>query len=282
MCIRDRAESYPPPDAKCELSEMAITGGGPVANALVALSRWGARCALAAVAGDDRFGAAIREGLHGEGIDIAGLVTRAGAASQFAFIVAEAGTGRRNVFWRRPTGAPLGPDEFDRDLLCRARVFHTDGLMAEAALAGARTARAAGIPVVVDAGTLREGMLELAGTSDCFIASEGFGRTLTGGDDPEGACRKLAELGPAVTGITLGAKGLVALDRGCLIRVPAVVVDAVDTTGCGDILHAGFIHGLLRDWDTETGLRFGAWAAARTSVRLGGRTGIPDAGDWEG
>ena len=48
--------SYPPPDTKCEFSDMVIQGGGPVATALVALSRWGVPCAFAGVIGDDQFG----------------------------------------------------------------------------------------------------------------------------------------------------------------------------------------------------------------------------------
>ena len=276
-----QADRYPPPDAKCELSTMTVTGGGPVANALVALARWGDRCAFAGVTGDDPFAALIREGLEAEGIDIGGLVTRPGAASQFAFILAEKETGRRNVFWRRPTGAPLSPGEVDLARLRTARVLHTDGLFADAALTAARAARTAGLTVVVDAGTLRDGMLELARESDCFLASATFARSLMGGDDPEGACRRLAELGPRVTAVTLGADGLRAREDGRSIRLPAHPVEPVDTTGCGDSFHAGFIHGWLHGWDTETCLRFGSWAAARTSLCPGGRAGIPPLRDWE-
>ena len=54
----------------------------------------------------------------------------------------------------------------------------------EAALFAAGKARQSGVPVVVDAGTLREGMLDLARRSDCFIASEftlSYGRSLSPG-----------------------------------------------------------------------------------------------------
>ena len=52
-------------------------------------------------------------------------------------------------------------------------------------------------------------------------------------------------------------------------------MDAVDTTGCGDIFHAGFIYGLIEKWDLEKTLDFASWAAAMVSLELGGRTGIP-------
>jgi len=41
--------SYPPPDTKCEFSDLFIQGGGPVATAMVALARWGVSCAFAGV-----------------------------------------------------------------------------------------------------------------------------------------------------------------------------------------------------------------------------------------
>ena len=51
-----KIQAYPPPDRKCEFTDMVIQGGGPVATALVALARWGVSCAFAGVLGDDLFG----------------------------------------------------------------------------------------------------------------------------------------------------------------------------------------------------------------------------------
>jgi ribokinase len=275
-----KIKSYPPADNKCEFTGMTIQGGGPVATALAALSRWGLRCTFAGVIGDDFFGDQIRAGLEAEGIDLRGLSVRKGLSSQFAFIAAEPGLGRRTIFWQRPTGPPPGPEELDLDLIRRARVFHTDGLFPEASLAAAKAAREAGVPVVVDAGSLREGMLELARLSDCFIASSVFARSLTGKDDPVAACREMVALGPGLVGVTLGKKGSVAFDRGRLIRRPAYPVEPVDTTGCGDVFHAGFIYGLLKGWTMDRSLDWGAWAASRVSLKLGGRAGIPPLPGW--
>lgn len=268
-------DDFPPPDVKCELSETIIQGGGPAATALAALSRWGISCHLAGVIGDDVFGGLIEASLREEGVDTAGLVIRKGAASQFAFIAAEPGRGHRTIFWRRPGGPALRPEEIDLSLLERARVLHTDGLCTETALFAAGKARQAGVAVVVDAGTLREGMLDLAKLSDCFIVAEPFARALAGGSDPRRACRILAELGPRVVGVTLGEAGYVALTEGKFIEKQAYQVTVIDTTGCGDVFHAGFIYGLLNGWDAEKSLDLGAWAAAQVSLQLGGRTGIP-------
>jgi ribokinase len=277
-----KVETYPPPDVKCQFTDMATQGGGPVATALVALARWGVSCAFAGVLGDDLFGSIIKESLDEEGIDTGGVLVREGFESQFAFIVAEPVIGRRTIFWRRPTGRPPDPEEINYDIIRNARVVHLDGLFPEASLAACKAAKEAGVRVVVDAGSLREGMLDIARLSDYFLVSETFAEAIAGAGNSLDACYKLAELGPGLVAVTLGQKGYVALDGTRVIERPAYSVGAVDTTGCGDAFHAGFIYGLIQKWNVDKSLDFAAWAAARVSLELGGRTGIPTLEEmWE-
>ncbi len=269
-----RIPAWPSPDSKCEFDGMIIEGGGPVATALVALARWGLACHFSGVIGDDPFGIEIARSLREEGIDTSGLVTRHGQHSQFAFIASEPG-GRRTIFWQRPTGRALNASEINCKALRASRVLHTDGLFIDAALAAASEAKRSGIAVIVDAGTLRDGMLELASLSDCFVVSESFARDLVDGDDPLEACRRLLELGPGIAGVTLGARGYAARFGGRSIVKPAYEVEAVDTTGCGDVFHAGLTYGFLQGWNPEKSFDLAAWAAARVATQPGGRAGIP-------
>ena len=272
--------SYPPPDVKCEFTSLVVQGGGPVATALVALKRWGLNCFMAGVASADDFGQKILASLAQEGVDTEGVQIRDRCQSQFAFILSEPSCARRTIFWQRPTGSPLQPEEINLDILLNSSALHTDGLFAEASLFACRKARSAGIPVIVDAGTLRDGMLGIARTSDCFITSEVFSNAFA--ETPEETCRKLADMGVKWAGVTLGAKGYVALIDGRFIRKDAYPVSAIDTTGCGDIFHAGMTYGIVRGWDAEKALDLGAWAAGLVSTKIGGRSGIPDRKALEG
>jgi sulfofructose kinase len=276
--------TYPPADVKCEFSGLVIQGGGPVATALVALSRWGLSCSFSGVIGNDVFGTMIVESLVKENVDAGNIITREDCDSQFAFIISEPGRGRRTIFWRRPTGPALEPKEINYKMIKKTRILHTDGLFIKAALSACKYARENGIPVSVDAGTLRDGMLDLARFSDFFIASETFASALVGDNDPQEACYRLSELGPSVVGVTLGDKGSIALTDGEIIHQPAYPVKAIDTTGCGDVFHAGFIYGILQKWSARKSLDFAAWAAAMVSCYMGGRTGIPSirqVNDWK-
>jgi sulfofructose kinase len=48
----------------------------------------------------------------------------------------------------------------------------------------------------------------------------------------------------------------------------------VDTTGAGDIFHAGFIYGLLQGWPLDRQLDFACAAAALNCMAAGARGGI--------
>jgi ribokinase len=277
-----RIPDYPPPDVKCEFEGLTVQGGGPVATALVALSRWGLSTTFAGVVGDDEFGRRIVTSLGAEGVDTGGVLIRKGCESQFAFIVAERGSGRRTIFWQRPTGPAPAPGEVDLEAVRAARLIHTDGIFPDASLAACREAKKAGRLVSVDAGSMREGMLDLARLSDFYIASETFARSFLDEDDPARACDELAKLGPPLACVTLGERGYVAVLEGRRIEGRAHPVDAVDTTGCGDVFHGGFLFGALSGWKPERSLAFGAWAASRVARRLGGRAGIPETPDAYG
>ena len=95
------------------------------------LTRLGIPCRFHGIVGEDGYAEKIRGSLVREGIDITGLVARGGASSQVAFIVIEQGSGRRTIFWQRPTGEGLRPDELAAGFLEGAAALHLDGLMPE-------------------------------------------------------------------------------------------------------------------------------------------------------
>jgi len=88
-------------------------GGGPVATALVALARWGLSCAFSGMVGDDIYGKKLTDSLNLERIDTTRTLVRSQSSSQVAFIVTEKNRGRRTIFWQRPEGLAIKPEELD-------------------------------------------------------------------------------------------------------------------------------------------------------------------------
>ncbi len=268
-------DSFPAVDTKVEVRDWQEQGGGPVATALVALTRLGIPCDFYGITGDDPEGEKIRGSLLAEGVSTTGLLTRENAASQTAFIAIEEGTASRTIFWRRPSGMPLLPDELPHGFLDPCDFLLLDGLLAEASLFAARQARERGVPVMLDAGRSRPGMLETARHCDYVVASEQFALDLGWDGTTHGLHALAVSVGPGVFTVTRGNLGSITWHDGELIAIPAFPVAAVDTTGAGDVFHGGYIFGLLRGMDLADTIRFASAMAAMKCTRLGGRAGIP-------
>ena len=80
---------------------------------------------------------------------------------------------------------------------------------------------------------------------------------LTGRKDPESALRHLRREHDGLLCVTLGHQGALALEGDRAIHVPAFRINAVDTTGAGDVFRGGFIYGY------PAGMADGAGAALR-------------------
>ena len=269
-------DKYPAPDTKTEAYEWIEQGGGPVATALVTLSRLGVATRFAGVVGDDDAGRTILQSLLEENVDTTYLVERERTASQHAFIAVERGTAARTIFWKRPTGAALKPDEIDDAFFRGSRFLLLDGLMPEVSHSAVERAKRLRIPIMVDAGRMREGMLDLCAASDYVVGSEEFARELGWQGDHEAFFSRVRELNWNTTTITLGSRGSVTYHGFRMIRTPAFRVDAVDSTGAGDVFHGAFLAGILSEWELELALFFASAAAALKCRQLGGRTAIPD------
>lgn len=267
-------DRFPAANSKKEVLQWTIEGGGPVATALVTLARLGVEVSFIGQVSDDVAGGVIREGLVNEKVNVDHLVTRPGITSQTAFIIVERSTGMRTICWARPGGAPLTPKEIDADTIKRAGFLLLDGLMAEASLYAAGIAREAGVPVMLDAGRLREGMSELIPLCDYVVGSEEFSLDLTGGDH-RWALKKVREMGPKTVTITLGVKGSYTLAAETMFHQAAFPVEVIDTTGAGDVFHGAYIYGLLQRWDINRTVRFASAVAALKCRGLGGRRAIP-------
>lgn len=274
-----RLPFYPEENAKVELSGLQIECGGPACTAIVTLAKFGVPTSFLGSVSDDYLGKRIIENLISYGIDISNLKVTPGHTSQFAFIAISPG-GYRTIFWHRGSMPPLAASDIDLSLYPRMRMLHLDGLMIEACIEAARQAKARGVPVMMDAGTMREGSKDLVSLVDILVASETFAEPMIGkGADPREALKALKALGPRHVVITLGEKGSVGMDEAGIYRQPAFPVDAVDTTGAGDVYHGAYIYAMLQGLDMQGCMRFASAAAALKCLHVGAQPGIPSLGE---
>lgn len=277
FCSNDYLAILPeiPLDNKVQMLEHLVQGGGPAATSTVAAARLGVSAAFIGTVGDDEPGKKIISDFEAEGVSTENMLIRRGAASAIAYCWIEGPTGKRSVAWTRGSLEELQAEEVDLELIRHAKILHIDGHNPKGALAAVKEAKKHNIIVNFDAGTLRDGVPELLPYTTILIASEKFAGQYSGEEDLEKALLKLGEIHAPVTGLTMGEKGSLFLDKGEILHIPAFPISAVDTTGAGDVFHAAFGVRYMETGDLRESARFASAVSAIKCLKLGGRAGIP-------
>lgn len=268
---------YPQPFgtfAKMKIERQEILCGGQMATAMCACARLGLRARYAGVTGTDENGRRVRLELKRRGIDLSDLIIR-DAQNQFAVILVDQTNGDRIVLWDRDERLMMRERDIPIDAIGAARVLHVDDVDQAAAIRAAEAARAKGVPTTSDIDRLTDRTNELISAVSIPIFAEHVPTRITGVPDQKQALRTLRQPHHRLLCVTLGERGAMALDEHGIHYAPAFQVDAIDTTGAGDVFRAGFIYALIRGWSTDDILRFANAAAAVSCTRLGALGGIP-------
>lgn len=261
---------FPVRGSKTEYESEAVQPGGQVASTVIACQLWGLATRYVGKLGDDEAGALHVREFARAGVD-ARLIHVPGTASARSLILVDS-LGERTVLNRRDERIILQPHELERGSIAGARMLHIDGHDIEAAILAARWAREAKIPVVADLDELYPRIEELLALIDYPIVSRDFPTRLTGVSDLHVALKTMhRRFGARLSAATLGEDGVLAFDGFRFTHRPAFVVPVVDTTGAGDIFHAGFIYALLQGWTLEQQLDFACAAAAINCTAPGAR-----------
>ena len=264
---------FPIRGSKSEFRAAAPSLGGQVATAVVACQHWGLSTRYVGKLGDDRSARLHRDAFSRAGVD-AQLITVPDATSPQSLIMIDA-TGERTILARKDDRLTLQPHELEQPWVTTARALLIDGHDTAAALTAAQWARAAHIPVVADLDEIYPGIEPLLHTIDYLIVSRDFPERLTGEPDLERALTLLSRrYNATLTAATLGEDGVLAWDGRRFHHAAAYDVPVVDTTGAGDLFHAGFLFGLLQGWTLPRQLDFACAAAALNCTATGARGGI--------
>jgi len=266
-----RLPRFPSSDSKVELLSAEVKPGGQVASALVACQRWGLRTRYVGKIGDDAAGKFQVSEMAREHVE-AHWLKIADSASQSSFILVDDRTGERTVLWKKDPRIAIVPSDLRRHWLKGCRALLVDGHDTDASTLAARWARQENTPVIADLDNLYRGVKGLLKYVDFPVTSEDFPCRLT---DERDLLKSLPQIHSQfkcrLISATLGKFGAIAWDGERFFLSPAFKVRAVDTTGAGDIFHAGFIYGLLQGWPIEVTLEFSNAAAALNCTALGAR-----------
>ncbi|TIQ21299.1 MAG: ribokinase [Mesorhizobium sp.] len=276
-----RVGRFPAAGETLNASSYADGLGGKGANQAVAAARTGASVTFWTALGNDRAGTWIRSRLDSELSDLEAI--ELDLPSDRSTIVVDAGGENFIVSGVACSDAfdPIAQTALSRRiafgdiLVCQAnlRVAAIDACLLAAQQNGART--------VLNASPVDAAALPDFGLAHLLVVNQSEAKALTGQDDMSAAADALAAKGAGTVVITLGAEGCLVLgpDRVGSLRLPAPCVEALDTSGAGDVFCGCLAGGLAKGMSVVPALKFALAAAAIAVTRPGTMISCPSASE---
>ncbi|HBY46417.1 MAG TPA: ribokinase [Thermomicrobiales bacterium] len=217
----------------------AVYPGGKGANQAVAARRAGAEVRFVGAIGDDAFGAARRDELAAEGIDLTYLTEIPEATSGVAQIVVDF-SGENQIVVVPGSNDLVQPEQSVAAVSAGFDVLSAVLEVAFDAIRAGFIAPRTGL-ALLNAAPFDPRVIEILGSVDILICNESEASAILGyaveASDVAGAATAAMQLlafGPRTAIITIGPAGAVVADEAGVRTFPAPTVDVVDTTGAGD------------------------------------------------
>ena len=264
-CVLDTLIScgtYPKEDTKQKADGVFVTGGGPVANALVVMRKFGVAADIIGGFGNDSAGKYILQDFERCGVETKRATVVDGATSFTSYVLLAQDKASRTCVFDRGS-VPDEPKNVQLDAIDGAQVLHLDGNYLGCALTAAKYAKEKGVTVSLDAGGLYDGIETLLPYVDILIPSAEFARGVTGKDTIVDAMACLYEkYSPKILVVTDGSNGGYYYENGKAVHYDSVKVQAVDTNGAGDTFHGAFVAAYCKGMDVKAACEFASKVAA--------------------
>jgi fructokinase len=276
--------------------------GGAPANLAVGLVRLGVPTAFIGRVGDDSFGRYLCNELRRVGITSAGIVFDKLHKTRLAFVSLTPSGERFFEFWEsHPADIQLKFSDIDLQTLRESRIIHISSFLllkepARSALVQLISEFQEGQSFISFDPNIRlnlwdseskakQLMLKVVKFTHILRLNHQEATFLTGDENVERSAEKLLQYGPRIVIVTQGGDGCYYRTEKARGYVEGFRVDVVDTTGCGDGFHAGFLRGLLKhdmaieelgDKDLQSICRYANAVGALVATKSGAITALPD------
>jgi sugar/nucleoside kinase (ribokinase family) len=267
------------------VEEIRITPAGPAGGTAITLAKLGAQVRSAGAIGTDELGDVMIELLGRFGVD-ASLLHRREDVQTSASVLPIRPDGSRPAFHVVGANATYSSADAPWKAIEQADYLHLGApefMGGEEAAKILSFAREHGVVTSADILAPAEqaaAIVDWVGAAfahlDYLLPNEEQVLALSGQDDLEAGARALIEKGIGCVAATRGADGALVVDEDGAQAVPALNVDVVDTTGCGDAFSAGFLRGLATGRTRRDAAALGCAVAALVAQGLGS-----DHGDFD-
>ena len=277
--ITYRVKTLPKPGETVISSHVAFDLGGKGLNQAVSARRAGQPVRFVAAVGNDPVALEIRKSLALEGIDPADLIAHDGPSDSSVILVDAKG---ENVIVSDTSRAEaLMPD----DILPRLKLKAQDTLLLQGNLSRETTeaaiaaARQAGTAIILNAAPFSHWLPAISAGIDVLVVNQLEAHLWAGIDESHSLENVMDAIGGSMVIVTLGGKGCRLRDaKGSAVAIPAPSVNAIDTTGSGDVFTGTFAGEWIASRDNLQAATLAVYAASDKVTRQGSFSAFPTAG----
>lgn len=241
--------------------------GGSAANVLRGLSRLGLNCALISKIGHDPLADVFLRDLKAQNITPLFTHGKADTAQVLSLVTPD---GQRTCRTYLGAAIEMHAHDLHAEDFQHTRLVHIEGYglsYGDLVPQAMRLAKAAGAKISLDLASFemvahyRHLILDLLKNYVDIVFANDLEAKMLMDTDAKEACAAMAKLCPTAV-VSLNKEGCWVAQRHELQHCPAYPVDAIDTTGAGDLFASGFLYGYLANKPLSTCAHYGALLGA--------------------
>lgn len=251
-----------------------IAQGGKGANVAVACARQNQNVSLIGCVGDDLFSQNMLTNLNNEGINTSTITQLKGERGGFASITLSDGDNRIIVV----PGAnrlitPQMVETFKKDILKCDIVGGQFEIPVESLFSACKICYENNIKFVLNLSPIKEYPKDFIKMSTFIVVNEIEVKEIEGYDElnPD----KILQLYPNKLIVTKGGNGVEYCNGKEIVRIPALNIDVVDTTGAGDTFLGSFMVGTANGLNITDAIYYANICAGLKTTKIGAQTGMP-------
>ena len=254
--------------------------GGSAANTVVALADFGGSAAFVGKVGDDETGEFFLKDMRDLGITME-IDPADSPTGTCAVLITE--DAQRTMLTNLAASATLTEADIDESKIKESKYVYIEGYLLTgettkaAAYRAISIAKENGVKVAFTASDpflvnlIRDEIWDLiTGPVDLFFCNEEEAKSLTGKDDPV-ACAAVIHEHAENVALTLGPNGSLLMHGGEAIPIEGVAIEAIDTTGAGDMYAGGLLYGITNGLSWHQAGHLASHASARIVAQMGAR-----------
>ena len=267
--------------AALDQDAIASASGGSAANTMIGVARFGGRAYYACEIGDDSWGDFYSEDLRIAGVESNPANRRKGRTGRCMVFVTPDADRTLNTYLG--VSSQIGPAQLEEKKIAESSYIYLEGYLLSsddgfdacctaqqlAQKHDTKVSLTLSDPFMVESFKERFARLVREGV-DLLFCNESEAMAYCASSDRSEACATLAAAVGSVC-ITCGPEGAVLANGVSTCQIPGIEIDAVDTTGAGDMFAAGVLFGITHGFSLENAGKLGSYSAGLVVSRYGPR-----------